>query len=710
MSKLQDLGYDKNLYRGYSSPDDLVPVSGSSFAIASGTGTDAPTVSSPITQSTAAPSILSGSIDEILFSKKTSFTDTTNGWRQGLDQGVFKWVIGSSASSIDWNVTTPNTLTIAGGALSITSGTIAGLTISATALTATAGGNTTIVSSGATAFTAGPTGAPTFTVTQAGVLTASGAVISGSITATTGTIGGWTIGATTLTGGNATLDSAGKLTLGTGNNIVILDANDATYRLAIGNATYASAPFRVDKAGAVTATNITATGTINATGGYIGSTTALVYEAQGINTGTTGHIRGGQTDFNTGTGYFLGYSGGAYKLSIGMGGATSNNLTWDGTNLTVNGYVVSSKGSFGGDGSDGALTVTSGTTTIDLGGNSVVVKQYSSISITGTGKVNFTNPHANGTTIYLKSKGDITITSSTVPCLDASGMGAAGGTGGTGGTNNANGTNGTDGSNPTRFILDVDVHYGTKGTGGGANPGGVGGTTGVIYNTTTKPFYLIEFSERFYRKTINVTPGAGGGGGGGGGSQIGDGAASHGGNGGNGGNGGAALIIECGGAWNFTTTGGISVAGANGANGTNTTGSNTDACSAGGGGGGGAHGMCVAMYNTLTANTGTLTVTGGAGGTGGNKPTTAFDTVVIAYGGAGGAGAAGYSGAGGGGASGNVAGTGNAGTNAASTGAGGGGGAGAGSDGANHMLYNGGAGGTAGATVGGIVIQNTIYT
>lgn len=76
---------------------------------------------------------------------------------------------------------------------------------------------------------------------------------SGSITATTGTIGGWVISATTLVGGAATLDSAGKITLGTGNNIIILDAADALYRLAIGHATYADAPFSVTKAGFMTA-------------------------------------------------------------------------------------------------------------------------------------------------------------------------------------------------------------------------------------------------------------------------------------------------------------------------------------------------------------------------------------------------------------------------------------------------------------------------
>ncbi len=58
-------------------------------------------------------------------------------------------------------------------------GSLAGFTISSTAMTATAGGNTTIVSSGATAFTAGPTGSPTFTVTQAGAVTASSINITG---------------------------------------------------------------------------------------------------------------------------------------------------------------------------------------------------------------------------------------------------------------------------------------------------------------------------------------------------------------------------------------------------------------------------------------------------------------------------------------------------------------------------------------------------
>jgi hypothetical protein len=52
-----------------------------------------------------------------------------------------------------------------------------------------------------------------------------------------------------------------------------------------------------------------------------------------------GHIKGGQTAFDTGAGFWLGYDTGSskYKFSIGDGG--SNTLTWDGTTLTVRGEL-----------------------------------------------------------------------------------------------------------------------------------------------------------------------------------------------------------------------------------------------------------------------------------------------------------------------------------------------------------------------------------
>jgi hypothetical protein len=57
-----------------------------------------------------------------------------------------------------------------------------------------------------------------------------------------------------------------------------------------------------------------------------------------ITLSTSGWIKGGQTAYDTGTGFFLGYSGAAYKFSIGNG--TTQKLTWDGTELEVLGNVI----------------------------------------------------------------------------------------------------------------------------------------------------------------------------------------------------------------------------------------------------------------------------------------------------------------------------------------------------------------------------------
>jgi len=97
---------------------------------------------------------------------------------------------------------------------------------------------------------------------------------AGNLTCTGGTIGGFTLAATTLTATNLILDSGNqRIKLGTGNDIITMDAADATYRLAIGHATYGSAPFRVTKAGALVASSATITGAITATSGDIGGWT-----------------------------------------------------------------------------------------------------------------------------------------------------------------------------------------------------------------------------------------------------------------------------------------------------------------------------------------------------------------------------------------------------------------------------------------------------
>lgn len=341
-----------------------------------------------------------------------------------------------------------------------------------------------------------------------------------------------------------------------------------------------------------------------------------------------------------------------------------------GTGSVVRASVTSAIQKFGGTGADGALTVTSGVTTIDLGSSAYVVKNYTSISITGTGSIAFSNPHASGTVVELKSQGDVTLTSSTAPMINASGIGAASGTSQASAA--SSGSNGTT----SNYIFSSDSSNGKLGTGGSRT----GGAGGVVY--TTKNIYGITQPHIYRKWGLWLTPGSGGGSGGTGGAGT-PGAS------GAGGRGGGALYIECRGAWNFTTALGISVKGANGSAAAAGSG---NSCGSGGGGGG-AGGMCVVLYNTLTANSGTINVTGGNGGNGANGTGSGLNS----YAGDGGGGAGMFAGAGGagglGGLDNNDGAGGSAGTNSVSSGAGGGTGGTGGTAAASDVSGGGGGGG-----------------
>jgi hypothetical protein len=106
-------------------------------------------------------------------------------------------------------------------------------------------------------------------------------------------------------------------------------------------------------------TNLTASNTLNENTtksqvglGNVSNLTPQNQAQTGIEAGTTitgggitlsngGNIKGGQTDYNTGTGFFLGYHGtapnGAYKFSIGN--ASTKGITWDGSTLSIGGDV-----------------------------------------------------------------------------------------------------------------------------------------------------------------------------------------------------------------------------------------------------------------------------------------------------------------------------------------------------------------------------------
>lgn len=621
----------------------------------------------------------------------------------------------------------------------------------------------------------------------------SALTIVGAITASSGTIGGFTIGASTITATNLSLDSSGqRISLGSANDIIILDADDATYRIWAGNATAASAPFSVTKAGAVTASNITITGgsiastpitsipnDTNTITSLLEKTWTMVFSVTDSNTiawtsgtitlsngrtfsissGNTGNMAAlsyiyldpavsstvlqvtttaatamgankiliGTAQNNTVTASFIPYGPGqplvdgaqigalsivagniaastitAGKMSVSqlsaitadLGSITAGTITgntiqtatsgtrfrmtstafealnaaadyvfkvwltdteigdvvmgndgsgtyahWDQSAGTFQVYADNipqlTQGTFGGDGSDGALSISSGTTTLSAASASTLVKNYTSISITSTGKLAFSNPHSGGTIVTLKSQGAVTITSSGSPTIDLRGIGAAAAT------------------DPNALVLDTNSPKGNH----TSDPDVVttGGARYDMYN-----FYSTSV-ENLSRRYVAVVPGAGGGDGAGG-SQ------------GAGGRGGGALLIECGGALNFGASATINSSGNNGSNASG---------AGGGGGGGGSAGTVVILYNTLTANSGTITASGGSGG---NATSPDGDT-------GGGAGAGSLYGAGGDGGASGGSGPGAGGGN----GAGGGGGAG---------TTTGGAGG---GSMGGLVAKNVYF-
>ncbi len=345
------------------------------------------------------------------------------------------------------------------------------------------------------------------------------------------------------------------------NGVLTRGVDDAQSGLVAGEVQYAS-----NTAGGIA----NAAGTTEVTVGVAKSTTELYFDPR-----FNQQITEDQQDALVGT---SGTPSASNKF------VTANDLT---TQLATKANIV-----FGGTGADGALTITSGATNIDLLGARVVIKNYSSISITSTAYLTFTNPHANGTIVILKSQGAVTITTSATRAVDLRGLGGTGGTGVAGG----------DGGVGTSAFSNVIGALG--GSGGVRGNSGLGGIGAVLVNLGVS-----------FAKIITLACGSGGGAGA---SSWSSSTA-----GGDGGRGGGSLLIECAGALNITGT--IDASGSVGSQGTGNTGT--------GGGGGGAGGTITILYATLTANTGTYTVAGGTGGAAG----TGTDSTRGGSGGGGGA-------------------------------------------------------------------------
>jgi hypothetical protein len=236
---------------------------------------------------------------------------------------------------------------------------------------------------------------------------------AGAIRSTSGEIAGWTIGANTLSKNNVTLDSSGAISVGQNNTIFKADS----FGIYLGNATFGSAPFRVNQEGALTATSgkianwtlgntsltagadgtsvgvttdaiafyagnatpgsapfrVTREGVLNATGATIsGAITATSGSFTGSITSGSGSIGGFSIDAST---LLAGDAG--TRVGISTGATTSNIAFYAGnntatsapfrvsnagalvaTNATITGAITATSGSF-----TGAVTATSGSFT-----------------------------------------------------------------------------------------------------------------------------------------------------------------------------------------------------------------------------------------------------------------------------------------------------------------------------------------------------------
>lgn len=183
--------------------------------------------------------------------------------------------------------------------------------------------------------------------------------MEGAIKGISGSIADWTIGATTISKNNATLDSAGQITLGTADDVAILSSVNTTYRIWIGDATAGDAAFSVTKAGALYSTS----GTIG--GWTIGANTLMASSgAVGMSSETTGgnDIRFWAGDSTPGSAEFRVYEDGSFVAS----------------SATITGSITATSGSIGG------FTIGSTTLSVVNGGNTVSISSGTNAFIAGT--------------------------------------------------------------------------------------------------------------------------------------------------------------------------------------------------------------------------------------------------------------------------------------------------------------------------------------
>lgn len=308
-----------------------------------------------------------------------------------------------------------------------------------------------------------------------------------------------------------------------------------------------------------------------------------------------------------------GFSADSYGIYVGNN-STGNYMQYDTTSgeLVVNDTVLSNQDVFG-DGTDGDVTIASGTTTLtsDMYYNNLTISSGAILetagyrifvkgTLTNAGTIRRNgNNGGNGGNGANPTGGGSAGTGATALSNGTIYGSVAGSNGGTGGGTGSQGNAGTDGVDETESI---GVN-GVRGGHGGGNTldayGAAGTITETIQPVRNSVFALLmrEFSSD---NTVKYIKGSAGSGGGEGGFNYG------GGGGGSGTPGGIILLV----AKKIVNSGTIQTNGGNGGNGGNALSSSGFG---GGGGGGGSGGVLFIIYQKLT-NTGTIQSAGGSGG------------------------------------------------------------------------------------------------
>lgn len=200
-----------------------------------------------------------------------------------------------------------------------------------------------------------------FRVDMSGNFYAVSAQITGTINATSGVIGGFTITPTQMYGGIIKTSE----TVEAGGNGVVMDTAglrgySATYGKVFDIPTDGSAPtfssgvinssiFEINTNSILRTSETVGDGTVNSAGILINESgvyacganqTLAAANVRILSTGVatfSGSVKGGMTDYMEGAGYFMGLSGGEYKLAVGS--PSGNHLSWDNEQLRVKGVI-----------------------------------------------------------------------------------------------------------------------------------------------------------------------------------------------------------------------------------------------------------------------------------------------------------------------------------------------------------------------------------